>query len=204
MQYLVICVVLVLTGCVTQPTVWIDTEVTAEGAKAVLGEIKWSEYYATVYKKYAVIPDEPKKEYLLAATLIMRDAAIAMEKGGMTKQDFHGFQVGIGSATDEALKRPTDQYTAEYLNEFGQYLLSQKMRIALWKKGESMSLVTDPELCYVASKEGISTPDKQVAILDIKRRGVDCEKHRTAIGAIGLTHARKKFLESMEIDNSSH
>ncbi|MEJ1341044.1 MAG: hypothetical protein RPU34_17085 [Candidatus Sedimenticola sp. (ex Thyasira tokunagai)] len=204
MRFLWIWAVLVLAGCVTQPTVGIDKEIAAEGAKAVLGEIKWSEYYATVYKKYAVIPDEPKKEYLLTATLVLRDAAIAMEKGRMTKQEFQGFQMGIGNATDDVLKRPEDRYTGDRLNIFGQYLIAQKMRIEHWEKGEGMSLVTDPELCYVASGEGDVTPDKQVAILEIKRRGVDCEKHRSAVGVIGLTHARKKFLESIEKDKASH
>lgn len=125
-----------LAGCVHPQVVQLREWATPAKEQAKAGQMKWSDYYKGLYRRVAELPEMQGKSFYLRGSNLLIDAALAMEDGKISKDQFESFQREMTAAESEYAERVRVQNAAAWAQAaavYNQFLQTQAMQVQAWQ-----------------------------------------------------------------------
>lgn len=125
-----------LAGCVHPQVVQLREWAAPSKEQAKAGQMKWSDYYKGLYRRVAELPEMQGKAFYLRGSNLLIDAALAMEDGKISKDQFESFQREMTAAESEYAERVRVQNAAAWAQAaavYNQFLQTQAMQVQAWQ-----------------------------------------------------------------------
>lgn len=125
-----------LAGCVHPQVAQLREWAVPAKEQAKAGQMKWSDYYKGLYSRIADLPEMQGKAFYLRGSNLLIDAALAMEDGKISKDQFESFQREVTAAESEYAEKVRVQNAAAWAQAasvYNQFLQTQAMQVQAWQ-----------------------------------------------------------------------